>query len=261
MDCYIIPPNAHLELMHQGDRYFCLAQIYHTNETYRNFFKERVKEGKWVTLDNGAGDHALITEDILFECMKDLMPSEVIPPDVLFEKKPTIDNLCSFINRMIKEDLLNKVQIFACPQGESFDQWIECYKFMLAHPNVTTIGMSKLALPYAMFGTKDDSKIKEARNLAYDILFKENLFAKPLHFLGMGDPTEFEHYTKGFVRSTDSCNTIWSAMNNICFDMGDFRRIKTPHDYFEQTIPPIQYIQATINIKFLRGILSLVKVK
>lgn len=259
LDFYVIPPNAHLELMNEGNRYFCLAQIYYSNETYRNFFKQKVKEGKWVTLDNGAGDHALITEDILFECMKDLMPSEVIPPDFLFDKDKTIEGLCSFINRMAKEDLTDKVEIFGCPQGSNFEEWVECYTFMLNHPAVKTIGMSKLALPYAVFRTKDDSNIKEARNLVYSYLFNKGLLKKPLHFLGMGDPTEFEHYTKGFARSTDSCNTVWSAMNNICFDKGDFTRIKTPHDYFDRTIAESEQEQALKNIDFLRDIVSKIK--
>lgn len=257
-DFYVIPPNSHLELMHQGDRYFCLAQIYHTNEEYRNFFKARVAEGEWVTLDNGAGDHALITEDILFECMIDLMPSEVIPPDVLFDKDQTLSNLDSFLKRMGENNLLGKIEIFACPQGKDLTDWIECYTVMLNHPYVKTIGMSKLAIPHAWLGkTSTDQGIKEARNQAFFFLREKNLLKKPLHFLGMGDPTEFDFY-KGepMVRSTDSCNTCWSAMNKFDWTSAEFTRIKTPHDYFERVMTEEDKALAQSNMEWFRDRLA-----
>lgn len=253
MKCYVIPPNSNLELMHLGDSYFCLAQHYIKNEEYRNFFKARVAEGKWVTLDNGAGDFALITEDILFDCMKDLRPSEVIPPDVIFDKDTTLKNLEQFIGRMAEENLLSDIEIFACPQGATKEDWLECYKEMLNNAYVATIGMSKIAVPFAFLGKKNDEGIKEARNMAFDYLQSQNLLQKPLHFLGMGDPTEFAHYANSpFARSTDSCNTVWSAMNNIKFKEGNFTRIKTPHDYFDRTITEAEISIAKDNVEFLR---------
>lgn len=255
MNNYIIPPNNHLDLMHLGDRYFCLAQIYKENEEYRNFFKEMKRLGKWVTLDNGAGDHAMITEDILFDCMIDLMPSEVIPPDTLFDADTTLASLDSFIERMKAANLLDKIEIFACPQGKDQTDWIQCYKVMLMNPHVTTIGMSKLAIPHAWNGdASNDQGIKEARNACFFYLKESGLLKKPLHFLGMGDPTEFAFY-KGepLVRSTDSCNTVWSAMNDIRFTEGNFKRIRTPHDYFERTISPGILPIIYQNAQFLRS--------
>lgn len=256
MQAYIIPPNKNLDLMHLGDgRYFCLAQIYYTNQEYRTFFKEQVKRGKWVTLDNGAGDHALITEDILFDCMLDLMPSEVIPPDVLFDSETTLKNLDSFISRMQDANLLSKIQIFACPQGEDRNAWLSCYEKMLVNPHVSTIGMSKLAIPHTFIGqTSTDQGIKEARNEAFALLKEYGWLQKPLHFLGMGDPTEFAAYkNEPMARSTDSCNTVWSAMNDIDFTMGDFTRIKTPHDYFDREVSKTALPLAYQNIQFLRS--------
>jgi hypothetical protein len=253
MKCYIIPPNSNLDLMHLGDSFFCLAQHYIKNEEYRNFFKARVAEGKWVTLDNGAGDFALITEDILFDCMKDLRPSEVIPPDVIFDKDTTLKNLEQFIGRMAEEDLLSDIEIFACPQGATKEDWIECYKSMLENPYVATLGFSKIAVPFAFLGKKNDEGIAEARNMAYDYLVENNLLTKPIHCLGMGSPEEFSHYTSPLMRSSDSCNTVWSAMNDIKFKEGNFTRIKTPHDYFERTVTDAQIAVAKDNVEFLRS--------
>lgn len=252
MKIYVIPPNNNLELMHLGDSYFCLAQHYIKNEEYRSFFKARVAEGKWVTLDNGAGDFALITEDLLFDCMKDLRPSEVIPPDVIFDKDATLANLDSFIGRMAEENLLSDIEIFACPQGATKEDWLECYKSMLNNAYVATLGLSKIAVPFAFLGKKNDEGIAEARNLCYDYLVENGLLTKPIHCLGQGDPREFAHYESLMMRSTDSCYTVLAAMNDIKFKEGNFTRIKTPHIYFESSVTPEQIAVAADNVEFLR---------
>ena len=239
--------------MHLGDSYFCLAQHYVKNEEYRRFFKARVAEGKWVTLDNGAGDFALITEDVLFDCMKDLMPSEVIPPDVIFDKDTTLKNLDQFIDRMAVENMLDKVEVFACPQGATKEDWLECYKTMSDNAFVATIGFSKIAVPFAFLGKKNDEGIAEARNMCYDYLVANDLLKKPIHCLGQGDPREFAHYTSPLMRSTDSCYTVLAAMNDIKFKEGNFTRIKTPHTYFESTVTEEQIKVAIDNVAVLRS--------
>jgi hypothetical protein len=253
MDFYVIPPLRHLDMMNEGDRFFCLAQLYMKDESYRQFFKMKVAQGRWVTLDNGAGDHDLVTEDQLIAVAKDLMPSEVIPPDVLFNGVATIRNLETFVNRMKEEGLLDKIQIFACPQGKDREEWMFVYKYMLYHPNVTTLGFSKIAVPYAFLLKKNDEMIKEARHLAYDTLKAAGLIQKPIHCLGAGDPREFEYY-KGdpLMRSTDSCFSVWSGMNKISWADKNYIRIATPKDYFERSLTEEQEAIAYKNIFWLK---------
>jgi hypothetical protein len=256
MDCYIIPPLSNIELMSLGNRFFCLAQLYNKpeNSAYREFFKRQVEKGEWVTLDNGAGDHDIISSETLFNIMIDLQPSEVIPPDILFNGIETIRNLETFINAMNDEGLIGKIEVLGCPQGKTQVEWLFVYEYMLRHPFVNTIGMSKIAVPAAFLQAHSDQFIKEGRRLAYDFLQAHKLIEKPLHFLGMGDPREFSYY-KGnpFVRSTDSCNTIWSAMNGINFNRGDFKRIATPKDYFEKTMTDIDYNNALRNVQWFKN--------
>lgn len=261
MDCYIIPPLTANDLMNEGDRFFALAHLYvkPENEAYRQFFKDKLKEGKWVTLDNGAAEASLVTEDILIEAVKDLMPSEVIAPDVLFDYQRTMLNLDLFINRMDNEKLLDKVEIFYAPQGNDIEEWLKCYKHGLGQPYVKTIGMSKISVPHAWYGAEpfSDTFIPEARYTAVRYLIKKGLLRKPLHFLGAGSPDEFKEYREfkdhlQFFRSTDSCFTVWAAMNGVDFSKGDYTRIKTPHDYFEREISVENRNLARKNIQVLR---------
>lgn len=256
MDFYVIPPNSNLELMNKGDRFFCLSQIYLKNEEYRNFFKQKVAEGAWVTLDNGAGDHETVTKEQVLEIAVDLQPSELIPLDILFDGKSTLENLKWTIKEKSKIPSLSNVEIFACPQGKDLDEWLEVYTFMLDSPDVDTIGMSKLAIPYVMSGSSGgDVGIAKDRNDMFKILDNQGLLGKPLHFLGAGEAWEFEAY-KGnpFVRSTDSCFTVWGGMNGQRFGEEDYERIPTPKNYFDQLIPDDCMKDILHNIAYMKEV-------
>jgi len=257
MEFYVIPPLANLELMHEGDRYFCLAQLYAQSEEYQKFFLN-LPDTAWVTLDNGAGDHDLVNEDTLFEVMKELKPNEVIPPDVIGNHKRTITNAQSFYERMVEEGM-DDIEVFFCPQGDTQQHWLECYKWALEEDWIDTIGMSKIAIPWAFLQADKDEAIMEARHNCFNILKVNHLLKKPLHFLGMGDPREFKYYMdcvegRAWVRSSDSCNTVWSAMNGLDWQYGQFERIPTPKDYFQRELPhhPIPEVMAADNIEYLR---------
>jgi hypothetical protein len=256
IDFFVIPPLTHLELMDYGDRFFCLAQLYKKSEEYRAFFKQRVAEGKWVTLDNGVGDHDFISQDELFAIMKDLMPSEIIPLDVLKDGDATFRNAVEFILRMREEGLLGKIQTMCVPQGNDLEEWLECYIKLSNLKEVDTIGMSKIGIPWVVSRSTKDQNIARDRNVIFDYLTNEELLRKPMHFLGAGSCTEFEHY-KGspYVRSTDSCFTVFLGMQGVKFEPGH-KRIPTPRDYFEREISPDQMVVVKENIATFRDLLN-----
>ena len=257
MQIYIIPPLANPELMAQGDRIFVLCQHYLKNEGYRKAVKAYQAENYWITLDNGAGDHDIISPQELLEVTKELMPNEVIPLDILFDAEQTLKNLDEFIEMMREAELLDEVEIFSCPQGATKEDWLHCYKQMLANPHVRTIGFSKIAVPHAWGTGKEDQGIMEGRHACYDELMVEDLIQKPIHCLGAGDPREFLKYKNNpLMRSTDSCFSVLAGMNNISWKDGDFTRIKTPTDYFHRTVGSAQEAIALSNIEFLRQIVT-----
>lgn len=230
----IIPPLANLELMNQGKIIFALAQLYVRSDQYRDFIKQKKEEGWFIIMDNGAGDHDLIESEDLLAVIIDLMPNEVIPPDVLFNKRVTIDNCKKFVDDLGELGLLDKVDVLFCPQGQTQDEWLEAYQFGLDNKYIKTIGMSKIAIPHAWCGGYDrDQNIMQARHKCYDFLQKLGLVLKPLHFLGAGNPIEFMHYTHLNVRSTDSCFSVLAAINNINWKHGRTdERVPTPKNYF-----------------------------
>lgn len=256
MDFYVISPLSNLEPMKLGDRIFVLAHLWVQSKEYREFIYSLIDEDidRWITLDNSAAERALVTEDVLIQVCHELMPSEVIAPDVLFDKDATIQNAIDFKARMEKEGLLDVTDIFFCPQGKTKEDWLECYEWGLEQDWIQTIGFSKIAVPQAWLSDwKDDQGIKEARHMAYDYLKEKNLLLKPIHCLGQGDPTEFAYYDHPAMRSTDSVFPVLAASHGQDFNVDHTTRIPTPHNFLETyNMSQIDMGLVESNVEFLK---------
>ena len=234
MEFYVISPISNLEPMKLGDRIFALSHLWVQFPEYRKFILEQKSAGKFITLDNSAAERALVTEDILIDICHELMPHEVIAPDVLFDKDATIANAISFRDRIEKEGLLDLIQIFFCPQGKTKQDWLETYTWGINQDWINVIGFSKIAVPNAWLDSfSDDQGIMEARHMAYDWLKEKRLLIKPIHCLGQGSFLEFQYYDHPAMRSTDSVYPILSAVNGIDFKKDTQTRIPTPHNFLE----------------------------
>ncbi len=262
MKFFTLPPTSNLDLMDLGTAgHFCLAHLYLTDADYRSHFLHiRQRPDSFILLDNGAAEHSLVSQDLLLKIVEELRPDEVIAPDVLNNYQQTIRNLHSFIEAMQNRGLQERTNIFFCPQGDNMKEWMKSYIHGLETPQVATIGLSKIALPHCMFRAKDDKLIAASRMLTLVALDALSLIIKPLHLLGAETPLEFTQdpaYSK--VRSTDSCLSVWSAMNAQDWQKGQksaFERIPTPHDYFSRTMTEEDINLAKSNIKFLEEVVS-----
>ena len=262
MDTYVISPVSNLEPMKLGDRIFVLAHLWVQFPHYREFIYSLIDEDpeRWITLDNSAAERALVTEDVLIQVVKELAPSEVIAPDVLFDKDATIQNAIKFRDRMEAEGLLDTTDIFFCPQGKTKQDWLEAYEWGINQDWINVIGFSKIAIPQAWLEDnhcddfKDDQGIKEARHMAYDYLLAEGALVKPIHCLGQGDPTEFSYYKHPMMRSTDSVYPVMSAAYGIDFTKDSKTRIPTPHNFLETfDMKDVNMSLVESNVSFLKN--------
>lgn len=260
MKFFCIPPTKHLGIMNCGDGDFVLCHHYVENPDYRDFFltgrfEYEASGGRFTILDNGAAEHSLVTMSTLLDVAAELEPDEVIAPDVLFNKNQTLENLNLFVNEMIQRDLIKKTNIFACPQGSTKQEWLECYQAMLENPYVSTIGLSKIAVPKCWNNATGDEMIGLSRNQCVAELHQRNMLTKPLHLLGMGEFTEFAYYIENNIpniRSSDSCYTILAALNGIDFTTGNVQRIPTDNEYFSRDVTLEEEILSMKNMRHLR---------
>jgi len=258
MKFYAIPPNKHLDLMNNGDSYFCLAHHYMQDDAYKRYFlKLRNQSPKvFITLDNAAAEHSLVTEDILLKVVAELKPDEVIAPDVLFDKEQTLKNFVSFNDKMLLKGFISHTSVFACPQGKTKEEWMECYMEMVINPLVKCVGLSKIAVPKCWNDATGDTMIGVSRNQCVEEIKRRNLLIKPLHLLGMGEHDEFDYYLQNKIpniRSSDSCYTILAALNGINFEKGDTTRIPTTNAYFDAVLTDDQKSLAKTNIDYIKG--------
>jgi hypothetical protein len=258
MKFYAIPPNNHLDLMHNGDSYFALCHHFVQDSNYRQYFLDlrKSKPNAFITLDNSAAEHSLVTEDVLLHVVEELKPNEVIAPDVLFDKNSTLENFRSFVSKMKQRNLIQHTSIFACPQGSNIGEWLECYHKMVTHELVTCIGLSKIAVPRCWNDAYNDSLIAISRNQCVEELKTRNILLKPVHLLGMGEHTEFDYYKINKIsniRSSDSCYTILAAINGIDFSEGNITRIPTTNEYFNALLTEEQINLAKKNIEYLKN--------
>lgn len=257
MKFYAIPPNKHLDMMDNGDSYFCLAHHFLRDSEYKQYFLDirKNKPDSFILLDNSAAEESLVTEEVLLEIVKELRPNEVIAPDALFDKTQTLNNFHNFVRKMNGFGLLTHTSVFACPQGSTKGEWLECYQQMSTHPDVSCIGLSKIAVPKCWNNATGDTMIGVSRNQCVQELRDRNILIKPLHLLGMGEHTEFEYYLTNKVpniRSSDSCYTVLAAINGIRFEDGNTTRIPTTNAYFDVTLSKDQKDLAIQNIEYLK---------
>lgn len=260
MKFFVIPPVKSLHLAELGTAgLYCLAHLYLKDENYRSFFKEHSNKGTFILLDNSAAEKELIEEDVLVEIIKELKPNLVVAPDHLFDAKKTLDAFQSFCDRIDRDDLLKdgyiKDGVFACPQGDDIYSWTKCYEYMMDHPYVVRLGLSKISVPKVFLGeSRPDVGIKEGRHACVDFLLKHDLIRTPIHCLGMGDPREYEYYKNiPQIVSTDSCYTVLAGYNGIVFEEGDFQRVPTPHEYFDYVLTKEQEENSIKNIEWMKN--------
>lgn len=258
MKFYSIPPINNLGLMYcaGSNCFFCLAHLYKQHESYRTFFLnlKEYRGNSFITLDNSAAERSLVTEDVLLDIVKELKPNEVIAPDVLFDRDQTLKNLYNFTAKMMDRGYAEHTKIFGCPQGKTKDEWLECYRLMLSNSMISTIGLSKIAVPKCWNNAEDDKMIAASRIACVQELYDNGLLTKPVHLLGMGEFNEFEYYKTHNIpniRSSDSCYTILAALHGISFWEGNTKRIPTTNEYFNQQLDIEQCELAIKNMSYL----------
>ena len=257
---FVTPPTTQMILSECGNHnFYCLGQIYKKNNEYREYALKAKRDGRFIILDSGVGDHGQpLTNRELFEVACELHPNEIIPLDTLYYAQGTINNVIEMYEWLKEAGLENVIDIFMCPQGDTYEEWLECYNWALKDERVKTIGWSKKTIPHIIFpGCQADEYIGESRNILYDILKTWNLIQKPIHLLGSGGPQEYVHYKdEPLMRSTDSCVAVWEGMNKNFFDSPNYKRIPTPPDYFERELTKEQIADVLKNIALFYQIIN-----
>ena len=197
-----IVPSDILDTIDGRDMYMCLTNVAINDDKYLEFYKNKIKEGKFVLLDNGTGDLDYQTMDKVLEIAKKLQPTEIILSDILGDCDATLVE--SEKSKKYFRENGYQGQFMFTPQGKTFEEWCRCYD-LFDKSDVSTIGISKFV---TNFWNDDNAREKclEYINGAY-----------PVHLLGCWkNINEVVKCAKKFnnVRSSDSAICYIYAMNS-----------------------------------------------
>ncbi|KKM60475.1 hypothetical protein LCGC14_1541440 [marine sediment metagenome] len=215
-----------LELCSLGDIEMCLAPLVWEGggpgAGYGRYYKQAAAAGRFVILDNGAAEGALMSPSDLLDLVDEMRPAEVVAPDIIYDGPATITAVLEFLQVMgvRRQGKRSQAGVMAVPQGSTRQEYMHCAAALETFPKVTTLGLSKRSTARC-FGN-DDTPLVIARTRAVDALSR--LTAKPLHLLG-GDwslPWEVARYASASpyasapaVRSNDSSFVYWYSREGV----------------------------------------------
>lgn len=220
---YISPIKYQHLIPESADFHLILAHLL-DNKEYVDFYKEKIKRGDTVILDNSAFEfkRALSIDEILgFIERSGIEPTYVVAPDYPFaDWKITWDSTTYFIEQVRGRGY----QVMAVPQSVKGDWqgWIKCYDKMAAHPEIAVIGMSILGVPNAFCSLTGTEDIAFNRIFATNYLLEQGIANKEKwhHYLGLGGgPRELLIQRQlGLIDSNDSSSPFWHGYLGIGFD-------------------------------------------
>lgn len=188
--------------------------LFHLTEQYsryKYFFINKMKEGREVLLDNSAYEYYVKGEklnlDKYAKCIEEINPTYYVLPDKLNDFEMTIYYLLEWKEKY--SHLKNKT--VGVIQGETFEEWLECYNIIKDECDKIAISFGYRFLPELGKKVLKSSASKsllyaKGRQFLIEYLIDKNLIVdKPYHLLGSYLPFEFTWYKNySFIDSIDT---------------------------------------------------------
>lgn len=210
--CFITP-TSYLEYATASRTHLVLAHLVNDDEDYGAFYRERMRAGDFVMMDNSAYE---LKEPYAPEHLVDLANEcgahAVVLPDYPFQPcAKTIEAAIKFIPIFKDAGLAT----FFVPQSTvgDLEDWVNGYKWAANNPDIDIIGMSILGVPNAIpFVDPAFSRV-----VMTQILLDRGVFAKKKHhhYLGLnsGPALEIPSLLRmGVLDTIDSSNPVWMGI-------------------------------------------------
>lgn len=246
------------EVQKLTDYDYCLVHLLEENKEYLNKFLESKEKGRRVILDNSIFELGEAFDMDRFAYWVDqLRPDEYIIPD-------SFDNLEQTISLFEKwENSYNHLpgKRIAVVQGESFEEKIECYKF-LNRDSVDKIAIS-FGHPSYTRSILLDKQLSRAlgRLNIFNHLIQKSLIneKKHHHLLGCSTPLEFLYLKNfNFIESLDTSHPVSLGIGYEEYNFGNLhtKRELVIAENINMEINNAQYLFIEKNIRNFRKILQ-----
>lgn len=250
-------PKCLMEQSREFNDYdYALVHKFEDDKEYLEFYKESLRMGRTVILDNSLFElEEMFDHDEFAKWVTELgniNPKNFyyIIPDVLEEKTKTIESAKSFLIKY--PDLPgNKIGVV---QGKNYREILECFLFMQQQSDRVAISFDyswyEEMFPYEK--TKWHSWMKGRQQLMYRLYIDDVIDEcfDGIHLLGCGLPQEFEFYKR---KEFDSIVTV-DTSNPIVMGMHGHRYDKVKGLEFKESIKLVELFDAELDDKQLEDI-------
>ena len=211
------PKSIFTDVQKVTDYDYALVHLFEEDEQYLNQFKEAVRKGREVILDNSIFElEEAFDADKFAGWVERLRPTWYIVPDALENVKKTMSQMAEW-NLHYKDLPGKKIGVV---QGKTYEEIKACYTFM---DEVAKVDMIAISFDYSYY-TKSVphpnkyvswmlGRVKLLGDLLKDGVINEN---KPHHLLGCGLPQEFSFYSQyPWIYSLDTSNPVVHGIKGI----------------------------------------------
>ena len=242
-----VPRNLLKESRKWNDYDYAFAHLYNDPD-FHLFYKESAQDlGRKVLFDNSAFELGAGIFDEFGRHVVDLKPTWYVIPDVRHNGPETIESYKKFVGTFPD---LPGIGICAI-QGETFDDLVDCYKFMIEKTK-------KIAIPFDSHGYDQSLQPWERRpafleRLSALPIWKEN----PMHLFGTYAAKEFLSpvYRKIHFETVDTSNPVTAAAEGWRYTETGIEAKSTIRLMMDNP-PPIDPDLLEYNIKAFRRIVE-----
>ena len=216
-------PKAIFDVVEELTDYsYALVHLFEEDKEYLEQFKESVRKGREVILDNSIFELEEAFDAVKFDkWVNELKPTWYIVPDALEDGNKTCYQMEDWINKGYGYEGSGKIGVV---QGKTYDEIVDCYNYMNEVADVDMIAISfdysyyTQSVPHAnkyvswMLG-----RVKLLGDLLRDGVINK---AKPHHLLGCGLPQEFSFYKHSdydWIYSLDTSNPVVHGIKDITY--------------------------------------------
>lgn len=222
----IICPVKYLEkFATRSNFHLILPHLFEQFPEYKEFYKERAKQGDFILLDNSIFElgHSLEKEALL-EISEEMKVTEVVAPEIWHDTNGTIKLVEEFIE--YHNSWNSNIRILAMATGDNEEEIIEAFFRWNKHKYIDSLGLP-FSLDYEMKGVSDNVKSLTLRRVLnrWHLIDSINKYSKAssqliksTHLMGLSDAVELQRY-KGdnyyWIRSNDSSTAFIHGFNYI----------------------------------------------
>jgi hypothetical protein len=215
-------PLSMLEISRTYNDYdYALVHLFETNPVYYNFFKDSLKQGRTVLLDNSIFELGTAYDSNKYiDWINKLEPTEYIIPDALEECNKTIWQAENWMKNTAYHVHTRSMRI-GVVQGTTYGELVKCYTAL------DRMGIDKLAISfdYSYYLTVFPHPNKwvsyaMGRVMALNQLLDDGIIntKKPHHLLGCAHPREFSFYNSSdfnWIESLDTSSPIVHGIKKV----------------------------------------------